>query len=190
MNFIKIILLTFVSSGLLFFSCEKDNGEQELPPPPCVFKFKEGKDYLNNVYVCLDEKKTSIIGYPTYEGLQRDTATDFIDIYKNYFFVHQGKINCDTNTAYLSITIDEYEHIDDTITIDYMEKLIIDKDPFAEYYVDENNYLVYDENSKDNYWLKENEQGSYDTIWHVYDTAKFHRLVDNNELGEYLIRLK
>lgn len=190
MNFIRIILLTIVSFTLLLFSCEKNNGKQALEPPPCVFKFKEGRDYPNLVYVCLNDEKTHIIGYSTYNDIKWDTISDIIDIYKNYYFAPQGGIICDINTAYLSITIDEYEHIDDTITIDYMEKLIIDKDPFAEYYVDENNYLVYDENSKDNYWLKENEQGSYDTIWHVYDTAKFHRLVDNNELGEYLIRLK
>ncbi|MBN1950615.1 MAG: hypothetical protein JW801_05395 [Bacteroidales bacterium] len=71
-----------------------------------------------------------------------------------------------------------------------MYGLILDIDPFEEFYVGEDGYFVADENSTSNYWLKENSEGGIDTMWHVYDTAKFRRTVDNEELGIYLKQLK
>ena len=176
MKTIKIFLLTVIYCFVLFFLCEKNDNNTAPPPPPYVFKFKEGKDYSNKVYVKLNDEKTRIIAYPSYPDLKYDTV---IDIYKSYYFGH-GYTN-GINTAYLDITVEEFKHADDTLdTKEEMWQLIIDKDPYAEFYVDENNYLL-------NHCP---ECLDKDTTWPNHDTAKFHRLVDNNELGKYLKRLK
>jgi hypothetical protein len=179
MNTFKQILIIIIVPILLFISCENNDPEKELPPPPCVFIFNEKLDYMNYVFVCLNDQKNEIIGYPTYEGIVKWDSS-YYHFYKGYYLVSQGRITCDTNTAYLNITLDEYKSMDDTISIDYMEKKIIEKDPFAEYYVDEDGYLGTDCP----------ECLEKDTVWPAIDTAKFHRLVDNNELEKYLKRLK
>jgi hypothetical protein len=78
------------------------------------------------------------------------------------------------------MTVVEFEEADDTLTVEDMWELIIDKDPYAEFYLDEDDYL----------FKRCPECVGKDTIYSVIDTAKFHHLIDNNELEKYLKRLK
>ncbi|MBN2521438.1 MAG: hypothetical protein JXB17_13070 [Bacteroidales bacterium] len=157
-------------------SCE-DNVEYFADSSPTIFLFKEGKDYSKNVYVLLNDDKTRIIGYPSYKDLKYDTL-GLLDIYKGYYFTLD--MTYGVNSAYLSLTVKEFEFADDTISVEDMEKLIIDKDPYAEFYFDENKYLL----------NRCSECIDKDTTWPAYDTAKLHRLIDNGELSKYLNRVK
>jgi len=182
MKTINLLLILSATLNIILVSCDKDPCCADLPTTD-VLKFKDGKDYSNNVFVLLSEDKKGVNVYPDYM-----TEIKPLDNYKGYYLKLP---NYGVLTGYLSLTIEEYKNVPDTFNKVAIENLIIDKDPYEEYYYDEDNYLVFGE-GEDNYWLKKNDECSecYDTIWHVYDTSKFHRLVDNGELGRYLKRVK
>ncbi|MFC2138311.1 hypothetical protein ACFLTE_09060 [Bacteroidota bacterium] len=164
--FLSIIFLPFL------FSCEKVKHADS--PAGDVLKFRDGVDYSDNVYVLISEDKKRMVGYPAYKENFDNSA---YDVYKGY---HLLKINYGINTGYLSLTFEEYGKVKDTISRKTIESLIIDRDPYSEFYYDEDNYLL-------NHCP---ECEDMDTIWPGYDTAKFHRLVDNGELEIHLKRVK
>ena len=171
-----IIILTFI----LFSSCEENNKSKDLPPNAVVYKFKSDSSReksLNKVCVQLTKDRESILGVPGYRDPCADPADEPPHVYKDYCL--QGP-NYGLYTAYLNITKEQFQKAVDTLTRQDMEELIIDRDPYAEYYVDEDGYLGTDCP----------ECLEKDTVWPAIDTAKFHRLVDNNELEKYLKRLK
>jgi hypothetical protein len=138
-----------------------------------VFKYKEGINYIDYVPVYVDSSRKLIIGYPSYKDvaylLNRNPEP-----YKNYFL---GFLQYGFNTGYLGITIEEFDNIDDTLTKAGCYGLIIEWNPFQEFYIDEQNYLKYNPTDVE---LQENT--SYPSV----DTALFHDLVDSNELSLYL----
>jgi len=164
----------------LFYQCKEKVSLTKNGEIPHIFKFKDGKDYSNNVFVILNEKKDRITGI---KGCIKDsimfysTYKYYLDYYKGYYFEKQ---NFGINTGYLSISPEDYEKVCDTMTVETMWTLLIDKDPYSEYYYDEDQYLG---NSC-------SECEGKDTTWAALDTAKFHRLVDNGELEKYLKRVK
>ncbi len=167
---VVIIIILFVGLS----SCETDNC-CTLAPPLSVYQFKEGKDYSSNVYVLLDRTRDRIIGYPSY-GDVKDTNEKIIDYYKGYYY---GQGFYGMYTAFLDILIEDFQWIDDTITEKGFYGHLLDKDPFEEYYIDEDNYLANDCP----------ECPLMDTIWPAIDTSKFHRLVDSQTIGLHLKRL-
>jgi len=139
-----------------------------------IFKFKEGKEYLiDHVFVLLSKDRKSISGYPDHSVINLKAA----DIYKKYYL---DAPNYGLNTAYLSLTIEEFNRTWDTLQAETMDKLLIEKDPYEEYYYNEDGYLA-------NHCP---ECLNKDTTWSAIDTAKFHRLVDKGELEKYLKRVK
>ncbi len=113
MKTINSSLIIFICCFILCFSCEKKDVNEKLPEPaPVIYKFRDGKNYFNNVYVALNDEKTRIIAYPSYGDLKYDSI-GIIDIYKGYYFVPMGCFNYGINTAYLDMTVEEFEHADD-----------------------------------------------------------------------------
>lgn len=73
------------------------------------------------------------------------------------------------NTAYLSLTIEEYNSHDPLLGVDSLYKYIMEIDPFFEYYISENNEL-------------RNEDG--------IDTVFINDLIREDKLTEFFTRLK
>jgi len=73
------------------------------------------------------------------------------------------------NTAYLSLSIEEYNSYDPILGVDSLYKYIMEKDPFLEYYISEDNEL-------------RNEDG--------IDTAFINYLIMENNLAMYFTQLK
>ena len=173
MKTINLILVLAATLNIILASCDKDPCCIDEPADN-ILKFKNGKDYSKNVFVQLSDDKKSVNGHPGYKGM---IDIEPLDFYKGYYLELP---NYGILTGYLSLTIEEYKNVPDTFNKVAIEDLIIDKDPYEEYYYDEDKYLKNDCP----------ECLDKDTIWHAIDTAKFHRLVDNGELGKYLKRVK
>jgi hypothetical protein len=80
-------------------------------------------------------------------------------------------------TGFVNLTIDEYFRGEDTITAEEFDDLLIEVNPFIEFYVDENRYLS----------VKDDSVTMYRNHL-AYDTIVFHQLVDSNNLGLYLLQ--
>ena len=170
-NLLLVIILGFSFA----FSCSED------PIPVCcaepknhVVKFKEGNEYLvGHVYVMLNKDKSEVLGYPD-KAIVNKSAFDY---YKGYYL---NMPDFGINTGYLSMTIESFSLYWDTLNTNAIDHLLIEKDPYAEYYYDETDYLL-------NHCP---ECIGKDTMWMAIDTEKFHRLIDSAELEKYLNRVK
>lgn len=168
-RFLGIVLITiFIVTYLC--SCEDDNGLTCNESFVTVYKFHEGKDYSDYVPVLLDTSRTRIIGYPGYLDV-KNLHEGIYNEYQNYYL---SKLY-NKYTGFVNLTIDEYSSGEDTITDLEFDELLMDVNPFKEFYVDENRYLSVKDDSITMH------------ISHLaYDTLLFHQLVDSNTLGLYL----
>lgn len=168
----KALFLILISIFILQFSCEEnDNISQSAEPWVVIYKFKPDKDYTGNVYVRLNSEKNRITAYPSYPDVENEV--DYTDSYKGYYL---GNGYNGIYTAFLDISIEDFQYIDDTITVAGLYAHIIDKNPFEELYSDPDRALF---NSCP-------QCVEMDTTWLAVDTVKFHEFVDNNELEKYL----
>jgi len=100
-------------------------------PPTMIYKLKN--DYTKLVPVRLNEEKTKIVSYPAPKDLfNKEGELRFpVPLAKGYFL---DEIGVAENTAYISISIDEYAHLIHAPTADSLFQLIVDKDPFKRMY--------------------------------------------------------
>ena len=127
---IAIILILLLTMG----SCIK---QSLLGHNAQVFKFKEGHYRPDNAYVILTRDKTGISAIP----VKFDSTVFPAPLVKGYY-VHRA-MYC--GMAYLSISKQEYNEIVDDATLDTLFKLVIDPDPFSEFYsaVENTNLYVF-----------------------------------------------
>lgn len=100
-------------------------------PPTMVYKMK--KDYSNLVPVVLNEEKTEILVYPAPKDLynQKRELRFPLPLDKGFYL---DEIGIGLNTAYISLTIDEYAHLLEAPSRDSLFTLIVDHDPFKRMY--------------------------------------------------------
>jgi len=175
--------LKMILGMLLILSlCQCKKKEEHInadEPHTSILKFKEGKDYSNNMWVGMDKNAENVALYPNcnYDSLdiRNKVFGKYNDLYKGYYL---NLYQIGANTAYLNYTIKEYGNVCESISSSSIDEAVIDKNPFAEYYYDVNDCLL-------------TSSVISDTLYKIrLDTAKFHRLVDNGELEKYLKRVK
>ena len=151
----------------IFMSCKKwFNDWGSAPKPPFkVFSFKEGFVYNDNVHIKLSDDKTRILAFYSPVKGCKDPYSPQCPIKHDSVYYLSRMIT--ENTVFLDITHEEYKEM---LPGDSMMALIIDKDPFDELYIDDERVL-------------EISPG-------MYDTSKLSKLIKNNELDEYLERVK
>lgn len=163
-NIRKIYIFLFILSFFMYLSCPRyiDSQGNEL----CIFKTKS--DYSDNVPVGLSMDKTRITCFPG-PG----------DIYDRYpiKLTNNYLIGCTPggiNTGFLSITKTEYkENYDVAPSPDSLYSLLLDKDPFVDFYYHPRGHSVfYDENNGG------------------LDTARINTIILNGELELYFERFK
>lgn len=132
-----------------------------------MWVYKTKADYSNNVCVQMNAEKTEI--YAT-KGSKGKWPVSLIDGYQ------VDKESLGINTAYLSITFDEFAQNGNSISIDSMKKIILDKNPFLEYYECDN--------YKDHFYIYPTEGGYYGV-----DTAKINEVIRKGELKKYFKRV-
>lgn len=155
----RLIIIIILGALNLFYSCGKAKDLDNLIQ---IYKFKS-IDYSNNVPIELSEDKNKITSAPgTISRMP-------IRLEGNYYL--NGSLG--VNSGYLSLTIEEHNSYDIKPGIDSLYKLIIEKDPYLEYYNRHDDNTFRDEN------------GPYG-----YDTTFINQLIREDKLEKYFNRLK
>ena len=137
----------------LVLSCNKGRDQDGT-----IHVHKPKQDYSSYVPVALSQDKTKITSAPGRGGPP-------VRLVQGYFLGSTMGVN----TAYLSLTREEYNSHDPLLGIDSLYKYIMEPDPFLEYYVSEDIEL-------------RNEDG--------IDTILINDLIRENKLTEYFAQLK
>ena len=130
-NIIIPIFLIFI-----FFACKTtadiDYSKVDYDGIPTVI-YKMKADYSNLVPVILNAEKTELIAYPAPKDLfNMEGELRFpLPLDKGFYL---DEIGVGLNTAYISLTIDEYAHMIQLPLRDSLFKLIVDYDPFTKMY--------------------------------------------------------
>ncbi len=145
----------------LFCSCEK---VKEKDTTIQIYKFESGMDYSNYVPVELTIDKTKITSNPSEVNSRWP-----VKLVSGYYL--NGSMG--VNSGYLSLTVEEYNSYDILPGVDSLFKLLVEKDPYLEYYQRNDDGTFRDEN------------GAYGI-----DTTFINDLIRQEKLEEYFDRLK
>ena len=125
---LKIHLFLALAFGL-FFNAWETKAQLSAALPPIVV-YKTTKDYSKNVAVTLSEDKKTIVSYPAPSDVsERSYPTALC---KGYLLDNRG---ITPNTAFLSITYEEYAKLKKIPTTEELFQLIIDKNPVKKMYI-------------------------------------------------------
>ena len=157
----RLVIILFLSAFSLFCSCEKVKNEDTTIQ---IYKFDTARDYSNNVPVELSLDKNRITSNPS----ELNTRWP-VKLASGYYL--NGSMG--VNSGYLSLTVEEYNSYDIIPGVDSLFKLLIDKDPYLEYY-------------------QRNDDGTFRNENGVYgiDTAFINDLIRKGKLEKYFDRLK
>lgn len=154
----------FLSLFLLFMnSCEKISDKGDL-----LVVYKTRQDYSRNIYVRVNDDRTKITVFPSVSDV--DTIKIPVRLVKGYYLGTGRNGENGVESSATSLTVDTYKLY---ISPDSLLKLVIDFDPFLEYYECTENTTID---------LFRNENG--------IDTVKLNDVIVNNELEKYFDRLK
>ena len=156
---IRLIIIFILTFFNLLCSCEKVKDEDTLIQ---IYKFKI-IDYSNNVPVELSDDKNKITSAPG------NITRMPVKLTESYYL--DGSMG--VNTGYLSITIEEHNAFEIKPGIDSLYNLLIEKDPYLEYYYRHDDGIF------------RNEKGLYGI-----DTAMINNFIRLGKLEEYFKRLK
>ena len=99
---------------------------------PSTIIYKTRKDYSKNVPVTLSEDKSKIVSYPAPQDLFFKGSLAYpTPLAKGYLLDNRG---VSPNTAFLSLTFEQYAKLSVAPTTDDLYKMIIDKDPITAMY--------------------------------------------------------
>lgn len=157
----RLITILIFSVFNLFCSCEKVKNEDTTIQ---IYKFDSAKDYSNNVPVELSLDKNKITSNPS----ELNTRWP-IKLVSGYYL--NGSMG--VNSGYLSLTVEEYNSYDIIPGVDSLFKLLVEKDPYLEYY------------QRNDDGTFSNENGAFGI-----DTAMINDLIRIDKLENYFDRLK
>lgn len=158
----KQLIIFFVGFLSLCYSCDKNLGSEDTVIQ--IYKFKSEKDYSNNVPVELSLDKNKITSNPS----ELNTRWP-IKLVSGYYM--NGSMG--VNSGYLSLTIEEYNSYDIIPGVDNLFSLLVEKDPYLEYY------------QRNDDGTFSNENGAFGI-----DTAMINDLIRTDKLENYFDRLK
>lgn len=153
--------ILFVCILSLLSSCRKVNN---MDTTIQIYKFKTGNDYSNYVPVELSGDRTKITSSPGHLNERWPVNLD-----SGYYL--NGSMG--VNSGYLSMTIEEHNAYSIKPGIDSLYELLVERDPYLEYYEHNDDGTFRDEN------------GAYGI-----DTALINSLIRSNRLESYFKRLK
>ena len=124
----KICLLSVVA---LVFSLNAGDVKAQLSEAlPPIIVYKTTKDYSKNVAVTLSEDKKRIVAYPAPTDVSERSYPTALQ--KGYWLDNRG---ISPNTAFLSITYEEYAKLKKTPSLDELYKMIVATDPIKKMYL-------------------------------------------------------
>ena len=159
---IKLIIPVFIFISLSF-SCESGSDIDEM-----IYVYKTKADYTKNVCVELDPDKTKVTSFYAPNSINSRWPVRLTDNY-----VLNGTLG--SNSGFLSITNEEYnQNYSASPGADSLYKLLLDDDPYIEFY---------EFNDTKNVFY--NESGA-----NGIDTAYINHLIREDNLEKYFIRIK
>ena len=124
----KSILFVVVALGfMLNVEDVKAQLSEALPP---IIVYKTTKDYSKNVAVTLSEDKKMIVAYPAPTDVSERSYPTALQ--KGYWLDNRG---ISANTAFLSITYEEYAKLKKAPSANELYKMIVDKNPIKRMYL-------------------------------------------------------
>jgi hypothetical protein len=158
---VRIVYLLLV----LFFyiSCENGSVTDAL-----LIVYKTNDDYSSNIYVTLNTSKTKVTSFPGVDDV--DAKGIPLKLTNGYYLGTGRNGENGIRSAVTSQTINTYTSY---IGADSLFKLVIDSDPFLEYYQTTNTSVI--DHFSNNYGI---------------DTLKLNEAIKQNQLDEYFKRLK
>ncbi len=113
--------------------CKMQHGGERIGSKgPSTIVYKTRKDYSKNVPVTLSEDKSKIVSYPAPHDLFFNGILAYpTPLAKGYWLDNRG---VSENTAFLSLTYEQYAKLPVAPTTDDLYKMIIDKDPITQMY--------------------------------------------------------
>ena len=110
----------------------QQGGERIGSKGPSAIIYKTRKDYSKNVPVTLSEDKSKIVSYPAPQDLFFKGVLAYpTPLAKGYLLDNRG---VSLNTAFLSLTYEQYSKLAVAPTTDDLYKLIVDKEPITQMY--------------------------------------------------------
>ena len=136
-----LVVLILSTTNFCCFKHKNDKSETSKlmnfsGPPSIIYKTK--KDYFDKVPVTLSKDKNSITSYPTPKDIYYKGKLALPTILKDGFLLDNRGIN--VNSAFLSISYDEYSRLASAPSLQELFSLIIDNDPFEAFYNCGNKY--------------------------------------------------
>ena len=127
-HYLKTYLFLTVLFGLFFNVCSVKAQLSEALPPVVVYKTT--KDYSKNVAVTLSEDKKKIVSYPAPSDVSARSYPTAL--HKGYWLDNRG---ISSNTAFLSITYEEYAKLKKSPNLEELYSMIVDKNPIKRMYI-------------------------------------------------------
>jgi len=126
--------LGFALVMIILLSCAPsvDLGQVDFDGPPTVI-YKVSDEFVNLVPVVLNDEKTKVVAYPAPKDMYNPKGELRFPtpLGKGYYL---DQIGVGLNSAYISLTIEDYAQMETTPTLDSLYQIIIDKDPFKRMY--------------------------------------------------------
>jgi len=127
-HYLKIYLFLALAFGL-FFNGWEVRAQLSAALPPIVV-YKTTKDYSKNVAITLSDDKKTIVSYPATSDVSARSYPTALR--KGYWLDNRG---ISPNTAFLSITYEEYAKLKKTPGTEELYQMIIDKNPIKKMYI-------------------------------------------------------
>jgi hypothetical protein len=130
-----LLMISLIVGGCCSVKIKKDDDNSAKgvkTPGPSLYIYKTKADYYNNVPVIMNDSKTEIISYPHPTDLVVQGSLLLPTKLENGYLLDNKGIN--KNVVFLKITYSEYSKLQDVPTMDELNKLIIDLNPFLELY--------------------------------------------------------
>lgn len=127
-------IIGIILSLLFLISCTPtvDLSQVDFEGPPTVI-YKVSEEYVNLVPIVLNEDKTKVIAYPAPSDMFNIKGElRFPTPLEKGFYLDQ--IGVGLNTAYISLSIEEYSNLESPPRLDELYQLIVSKDPFKRMY--------------------------------------------------------
>jgi hypothetical protein len=138
-NMIKnILVLTAIAATTILFSCKCSQPVAKTITPvfnstgPAMVIYKTKKDYSLYIPVTLSDDGSRIVSYPAPTDVMiNDKLTTPSALINGYWLDNRG-INM--HTAFINITYEAFSKLNEAPSLDKMYAMIIDKNPFTEFY--------------------------------------------------------
>ena len=130
----RLSILTLIIFGLI--GCKStsniDYSKIDYDGPPTII-YQTKADYSALVPITLNAEKTKIVAYPGPKDLfNQEGELRFPLALDEGFYLDE--IGIGINSAFISLTINQYAHLMQLPSADSLFKLIVDKDPFKKMY--------------------------------------------------------